>query len=96
MERREGICPLVLKTHLVYCYPLLLEPGYAVTGAVRLGFELAISICFQGQKGEWILGDPLQQPLYLCSVVYYLLERCLAGIDNRQAYVTHRGVVGPL
>lgn len=37
----RGHLSLGLKTHLVYCFPLLLEPGYAVTGAVRLGFELA-------------------------------------------------------
>lgn len=54
-----GHLSLGLKTHLVYCFPLLLEPGYAVTGAVRLGFALARSVCFQGQKGEWILGDSL-------------------------------------
>lgn len=42
------------------------------------------------------IGWPLKQPLHLCSVVYYLLERRLAGIDDRQAYVTHGADVGPL
>lgn len=48
------------------------------------------------KRGRMDIGWPLKQSPHLCSVVYYLLERRLAGIDDRQAYVTHRADVGPL